>query len=154
MSEIRVAAEPAELETVVGSCVALCIWDSRAKIGGMAHIVMPERNGDKNPPEGKYADSAVASLVAMMLKKGGELRFFSAAFAGGASMFVRARVPSYAIGTKNAESVRKHLERLRIPITMHDVGGFAGRKVTFRCTDGKLEIKVLNRKSLLTNLNN
>ncbi len=148
------ASDPAELETVVGSCIALCLWDRKTKIGGMAHIVMPERNGDKDSPEGKYADTAVAFLFARMLESGGDPRYFSAAFVGGASMFYRSRIQTGTIGAKNALSVRKHLERLRIPITMEDVGGFAGRKVTFRCSDGKLEIRVLNPKSLFSGMYN
>ncbi len=154
MSEIRVLAESSELKTVVGSCIALCLWDRKTKIGGMAHIVLPERNGDKDSPEGKYADTAVAFLVSQMVAKGADHKNLVAASVGGASMFYNTRIKTCTIGEKNASSVRKHLERLRIPIVMEDVGGFVGRKVTFYCSDGKMEITALNQKGSFSNLNN
>jgi chemotaxis protein CheD len=152
MSQILVAADPAEIKTVVGSCIALCLWDRRTKIGGMAHIVLPERNGDTNADEGKYADTAVSCLVSRMAARGAEPRNFMAACVGGASMFHPSRISSCAVGTKNALSVRAQLEKLKIPIAMEDVGGFSGRKVAFYCSDGKLEVTVLNRKTFFYNL--
>jgi chemotaxis protein CheD len=152
MSQILVAADPAELKTVVGSCIALCLWDRKMRIGGMAHIVLPERNGDKNADEGKYADTAVTCLVSRMVERGADVRNFIAACAGGASMFHRSRISTCTVGMKNARSVRIQLEKLFIPIVAEDVGGYSGRKVAFHCSDGRLEVTVLNRKALFSNL--
>jgi chemotaxis protein CheD len=152
MSQILVAADSVELKTVVGSCIALCLWDRTTKIGGMAHIVLPERNGDKNANEGRYADTAVSCLVSRMVERGADARNFVAASVGGASMFNHSRISTCSVGTKNALSVRMQLEKLKIPIMTEDVGGFSGRKVTFRCSDGKLEVTVLNRRALFSNI--
>ena len=151
MSQILVAAGSAELKTVVGSCIALCLWDRKTRIGGMAHIVLPERNGDKNANEGKYADTAVSCLVSRMVERGADARNFVAASVGGASMFHQSRFLTSSVGTKNALSVRMQLEKLKIPIVTEDIGGFSGRKVTFRCSDGNLEVTVLNRRAMFSN---
>jgi chemotaxis protein CheD len=151
MSQMLVAADPAELKTVVGSCIALCLWDPKTRIGGMAHIVLPERNGERNADEGKYADTAVSCLVSRMVERGADARNFTAASVGGASMFHHSRISSCTVGSKNAQAVRVQLEKLGIPIMTEDIGGYSGRKVAFHCSDGKLDVTVLNRRALVLN---
>ena len=87
MSEIYVAKAPCVIKTVVGSCIALCIWDQESKIGGMAHIMMPHHNGDLSAPKGKYADTAVDELINKMEKQGAVLKHMIATCIGGAAMF-------------------------------------------------------------------
>jgi len=146
MSEIRVAKAPCVIKTVVGSCIALCIWDKETKIGGMAHIMMPNHNGDILAPKGKYADIAVDALIKEMEREGAALKHMIATCIGGATMFGKVNGLKSSIGERNAEIVKSLLTDYTIPIMIESVGGFAGRKVTLNCDDGAVTVTMLNKK--------
>lgn len=64
------------LQTFVGSCVAICIYDPQAKIAGMAHVMLP-KNNTSNPapkPEGKFADVALKTLLEQLVANGAKLK--------------------------------------------------------------------------------
>ncbi|MBN1782470.1 chemotaxis protein CheD [bacterium] len=149
MSEIHVARAPDIIKTVVGSCIALCIWDQETKIGGMAHIMLPERNGDIGAPPGKYADIAVQALIDQMKGKGAAEKHMIATCIGGAAMFATLTGQKMTIGDRNADIVKQYLEKYRIPIMIESVGGFAGRKVSLNCSDGAVTVTMLNKKMQL-----
>ncbi|MFC1569485.1 chemotaxis protein CheD [bacterium] len=147
MSEIYVAKAPCIIKTVVGSCIALCIWDQETKIGGMAHIMMPHHNGDTSAPQGKYADIAVHALIEKMQKEGALLKNMIATCIGGAAMFGKINELKSTVGERNADIVKNLLTNYTIPIMIESVGGFAGRKVALNCNDGGVTVTMLNKKS-------
>ena len=151
MAEIKISKEPDILKTVVGSCVALCLWDPDRKLGGMAHIMMPERNGDARAAEGKYADTAVNALVRDMKKSGANIERVQAVCAGGASMFLRIPNKGKTIGDRNSLAVRQILNRLNIRISTESLGGTMGRKVIMDCSNGAVTIVTLQKKIQLNN---
>jgi chemotaxis protein CheD len=146
MSEIFVAKAPFIIKTVVGSCIALCLWDQESKIGGMAHIMLPNRNGDLSAPEGKYADTAVHALINKMQGEGALLKNMIATCIGGATMFGKIHGLTASVGERNAEIVKSLLTDYTIPIMVESVGGFAGRKVSLNCDDGSVTVTMLNKK--------
>lgn len=146
MSEMHVAKAPCVIKTVVGSCIALCIWDQESKIGGMAHIMMPQHNGDINAPKAKYADVAVHALIENMQKEGATLKNMIATCIGGATMFGKIDGIKTTVGERNAEIVKSLLTDYTIPIMIESVGGFAGRKVALNCNDGAVTVTMLNKK--------
>ena len=144
MAEMKVETKPVELVSCVGSCVAVCLFDSSSKCGGMAHVMLPQK--DISPKENlpaKFADSAVPALISAMKRKcTGSV--FSAKIAGGANMFPNIKNHSLAIGARNAEAVKAALAENKIPLRGEDIGGTHGRKVTFNTLTGIVNVRVLN----------
>jgi chemotaxis protein CheD len=145
IAELRVAPSPAVLRTVVGSCIALCLFDRTRTIGGMVHILMPVHDGDGNGAPGRYADTAVPALVREMEKAGCAVPFLEAALFGGAAMFAFGANGIRTIGLRNAGVVKDRLAEFAIPVRREEVGGTSGRRVVFHCATGRLDVSVLNK---------
>jgi|UniRef100_A0A7V3YFC7 chemotaxis protein CheD len=145
MAEYRVSNDPEDVLCVLGlgSCVGVCLYDPVRRIGGMAHVLLPEHlPGQSNPF--KFADTAVPALLAEVEKAGASRRNILAKISGGAKMFSGADT-LFDIGKRNAEAVREALKVLGIPLKGEDIGGNRGRSIFFYLEDGRLEIKILGR---------
>jgi chemotaxis protein CheD len=142
-----VAAAPARIRTLLGSCVGVVLYDRAARLGGLAHIVLPRARGTADHP-GKYADTAIPAMIAEFNRQlGGKLRSrLTAKLVGGANMFqvdATARENSgLNIGQRNQEAVEQVLNELTIPILARDMGGTCGRRLTLDTTSGIVTIKV------------
>lgn len=143
IAEMAAGNKEDSMKTVVGSCIGLCLWDQKLRIGGMVHIMMPEKERDSEAPLGKYADTAVPALIDLVTEKGAVMRNVVAKLAGGASMFGTNSNPKAgaSIGEKNHKAVRRLLENHGIKVLYEDVGGLTGRNLIFHCSTGELEIK-------------
>lgn len=147
VARIEVSSNPAVLRTILGSCVGVCVYDRMKKIGGLAHILLP--NWVKDGVKEKYADSAIPILLNQLLKMGCSREFMSAKIAGGASMFrFQANLALGQIGERNVEAVRKALAERNIPIVVEDVGGSAGRVLDFFLEDGRMKIKASGQEKI------
>ena len=107
----------------LGSCVGICLYDSRLKLAGMAHIMLSSSQGFS--PVGKelekFADTAIPRLLARMEQQGALRSRMTAKIAGGAQMFHGGgNVQLSDIGKRNIEAVKEELRRLRIPIMAED----------------------------------
>ena len=86
VAQVKASSTPTVLRTILGSCVGICIYDRMKKIGGLAHILLPNDQSSGATPE-KYAETAIPLLVNQLIKDGAKKEFLSAKIAGGASMF-------------------------------------------------------------------
>ncbi|WFN35179.1 chemotaxis protein CheD [Methanogenium sp. S4BF] len=118
----------------LGSCVAFILYDRKFKLGGLAHVMLPESNGRIERP-GKFADTAVPHLIREMEKCGSSKRSLSASLVGGASMFEQFK-GNLDIGKRNVAALKKYLDEMHIPIESEDTGGTSGRSVNFYPEDG------------------
>jgi chemotaxis protein CheD len=132
--EIHCSPEPKTLVTVLGSCVAVCLWDRVRCIGGMNHFVLPnDPRGEKNA---RYGDFAIDQLVEGLLRLGCRNADLQAKVFGGAAVLPFAGGES--VGSSN---VRLALERLRfhrIPITAQRTGGTIGHQIRFNTRTGEV----------------
>jgi len=129
-----VSAEPASITTILGSCVAVCLWDPRTFIGGMNHFMLPiPVTGHAASP--RFGDVAMQQLVERMTAAGARMRSVRAKVFGGASMFAVAGGRSH-LGAQNAELAIAFLNRAAIPIVERDLGGTRGRKLIFHTDEG------------------
>ncbi len=107
---LEVAEPPDILRTILGSCIGICLYDKKNKIGGLSHIMLPKIN-DKNSDKKKYADTAIPLLLEKMLKKGAIIDFITAKIVGGATMF---NIPNKSslinIGQSNILSVKNNVK--------------------------------------------
>jgi chemotaxis protein CheD len=138
-AEIFVSSEPTMVSTVLGSCVAVCLWDSRFAIGGMNHYLLPLWNGDGLATP-KYGNIAIRQLVEKVIAKGGEHRNLQAKIFGGAAMWSNTE-GLFAIGLRNIELAQQQLKELQIPVIAADVGGTLSRKIFFNTGDGSVLLR-------------
>lgn len=138
-AEIFVSSEPTMVSTVLGSCVAVCLWDSRRVIGGMNHYLLPLWNGDGLATP-KYGNIAIRQLVEKVVVKGAERSNLQAKIFGGAAMWSHSD-GLFAIGLRNIELAQQQLKALQIPVAAADVGGTLSRKIFFNTGDGSVLLR-------------
>jgi chemotaxis protein CheD len=143
VADLQVATAEAVLITVgLGSCVAIVLYDPVARVGGMAHVLLPSpalSRQDGNPA--KFPQTAVPRLVELMSQCGGVPRRLTARLAGGASMFASLAAPgTIQMGDRNVVASRQALNQHGIPLTAEAVGGDYGRTVRLMVADGRLEV--------------
>ena len=132
------------LQTFVGSCVAICLYDPVAKVAGMAHVMLPQNNTkDEIPkPEGKFVDVAIKVLLEKLTASGAKQNRLKAKMAGGASVFqTEGNKNVFNIGTRNVDAIRAILGENKIPIVSEDVGEKGGRWVIFDVASQIMTIK-------------
>jgi chemotaxis protein CheD len=142
MGEIAVARETGTLQTLLGSCLGLALYDRRLKLGGLAHIVLPDSQGADSHP-GKFADTAIPALVSGLQELAPRERLsLQAKIAGGANMFASAD-PHGTIGSQNVQAVERILDEQRISIVARHCGGEQGRRMTLDIATGTVTIQVV-----------
>ncbi|QBQ96327.1 chemoreceptor glutamine deamidase CheD [Paraburkholderia pallida] len=135
------------LVTVLGSCVAACIQDRTAGIGGMNHFMLPDDGADANntlPAASdamRYGAYAMEVLINELIKAGGRRERFEAKVFGGAA--VLAGMTTMNIGDRNAAFVRRYLATESIRIVAEDLQGSHPRKVAFLPRTGQVMVKKL-----------
>lgn len=130
----------------LGSCVALCLWDSVRLIAGMAHVMLPSAppGAAASVAPAKFADGAMTAMLHELDRLKVDRSRVVAKIAGGAQMFaVAGRPDTLAIGQRNVERIKELLRTHQIPLVAEQTGGQAGRTVTLRPTTGKLAIKTI-----------
>ena len=144
VAEFKAARAGAVLSTLgLGSCVAIALYDAAAKVGGLAHVLLPSRSLSRNAENpGKFPQSAVPALVAEMGHLGADPRRLTARLVGGASMFASLAPPgSIQMGERNVVATRDVLSTHGIPVVGEAVGGDFGRSVWFDVSSGRLDIR-------------
>lgn len=146
IGELNVAVSPVKLSSLgLGSCVGIVLYDSLKKIGGLAHIMLPDSSQvSNNLNRGKFANTAAEDLVIEMIRIGARKEMMVAKLAGGAHMFgIESDVMK--IGQRNIAASREALKKLGIPIVAEEVGGSVGRTIELSTETGILRIKTANK---------
>jgi chemotaxis protein CheD len=140
-----VVEAPTQIRTLLGSCVGVVLYDRVARLGGLAHVVLPSARGAVDHP-GKYADTAIPTVIADFERRLGTRARprLVAKLAGGASMFQVSpdADSSLNIGQRNQEAIERILAELRIPVLARDLGGTSGRRLTLDTASGMVAIRV------------
>lgn len=134
LGNYRVSDDPNEIiTTVLGSCVAVCLYDLSAGVGGMNHFLLPEgRSGDLE--EVVFGLHAMELLINSMLKQGAMKSNMKAKLFGGAKMIGGLS----DIGERNVQFAHEFLDDESLPILAESVGGTMGRKIRFAPTTGSV----------------
>lgn len=146
VAELRTGTADDVLITVgLGSCVAILLHDADAKVGGLAHVLLPSpalSRLDGNPA--KFPQSAVPHLLKLMTAAGARQDRITARLAGGASMFASLAPPgTVQMGERNLVAARQALSSSGVPLVGEAVGGDFGRTVRLRVRDGRVEIRTV-----------
>ena len=148
MADLKTGKAPDVLTTLgLGSCIGIALWDPTTKIGGLAHIMLPDSTKIRNNSNiAKFADTGITELVSQMEEMGVSRRRIVAKIAGGARMFEVSGSTSVGnIGEKNALASKQKLKELGIPILAEDTGLNYGRTVELNCENGDYVIKAVGK---------
>lgn len=133
--ETRVSDQPNEvMTTILGSCVAACMWDPVAGVGGMNHFLLPGDMSDRSSNL-RYGVNAMELLINGLLKKGADRARLKVKLFGGAKMFDG----SAEIGVKNARFAEWYMENENLQVVNSCLGGQRGRKIRFWPVSGRAQ---------------
>jgi chemotaxis protein CheD len=146
VADLKSGRENDTLVTVgLGSCVAIILHDPDARVGGMAHILLPSpalSRLDSNPA--KFPQTAIPRLIELMVAEGAKPQRLSARLVGGASMFASLASPgTIQMGERNLVAARQVLNTHGVPLVGEAVGGDYGRTVRLRVRDGRVDVSTV-----------
>ena len=150
MADLKTCVSPNGVTTLgLGSCVGIAIRDPATKIGGLAHVMLPDSTAIRNGhlSVAKFADTGIVELVKQMEKIGAMRSRMVAKIAGGATMFSFQGGNSTMgqVGQRNVEATKAKLKELKIPILAEDTGANYGRTVIFYPETGDFHIRAVGR---------
>ena len=134
--QIYAASHAALVSTILGSCVAVCLWDPVARVGGVNHFLLASGKGDP-----RYGNVAMEQLLEQMVKRGAFVARMVAKVFGGACVLKGMTGSRQAIGTQNTETAMRFLATHAIPVRADQTGGSRGRKLLFHTGTGQAYVK-------------
>lgn len=140
--QVRVSDDGAvEFGTVLGSCVAACLFDPVARVGGMNHFLLaePPASHDPGQVDVHYGVYLMELLINEMLGQGALKHRLRAHLYGGANL----RAGMTPIGSANAAFARNFLSHEGIPLLREDLGGNCARRVDFRPATGQVRCRTV-----------
>jgi chemotaxis protein CheD len=140
--QLHVSTEPCVVTTILGSCVAVCIWEPVRGVGGATHYLLPDRVSAEHGSL-RFGTLAIEHLISNLLDAGCQRANLKARVFGGASIFAGFKSIDQQLGTKNCEIAFRVLQENGIPIVDRDIGGSKGRKLIFYTDTGDARIKLL-----------
>lgn len=134
------ARRPVLAETLVGSCVTVCLYNVRQGFGAMNHFLRahPGDTAPANP--GEFGSTATRYIVSAVLRIDDDPRHYRASVFGGAAV-LRAADEGNRIGQGNVVAALEILRAAGIRVTRQEVGGTRGRRVTFNTQTGEIECR-------------
>lgn len=149
MADLKTCTPPDGVTTLgLGSCVGVAIRDTSNKIGGLAHVMLPDSTAIRNSHlnVAKFADTGIEELVRQMEALGASKRRMVAKIAGGAMMFsFQGRSNTMQVGERNVAATKAKLAELGIPILAEDTGESYGRTVIFYPETGEFHIRAVGK---------
>jgi len=144
--QVFVSAEGQSVVLILGSCVAVCIWDPANGIGGATHYLLPSWDG-KGGQSPRYGDVAVSVLLQKLLEAGADRGQLRARVFGGGCLFDSIRESGSKreqhIGNRNVEVALDMLMKARIPVISTEVGADRGQRIVFRTDSGESLVRAL-----------
>ncbi len=148
MADLNICVSPDGITTLgLGSCVGIAVRDPVTKIGGLAHIMLPDSKEIKNNSNvPKFADTGIEELIKQVVAKGANKSRLVAKIAGGAQMFAfNSGNATMRVGERNVAATIKKLKELNIPILAQDTGDSYGRTVIFYPENGDFVIRAVGK---------
>lgn len=150
MADLKTCVSPNGVTTLgLGSCVGVALRDPVTKIGGLAHVMLPDSTAIKNSQQNiaKFADTGIVELIRQMVALGAKESRLEAKIAGGATMFAfKSQSDLVMVGQRNVEATKKKLGELGIRILAEDTGANYGRTVTYYPETGEFHIRAVGKE--------
>lgn len=136
---------PTEVVTILGSCVAVCLWDPMKQVGGINHFMLPMWNG-QGLASPRYGNIAIEKLIRKMEGNGSNRRDLKAKIFGGAEV-INVGSAQFHIGKRNIEIAQEILNQEGIPIISRSVGGNLGRKILYYTETGEVRQRFVGKSN-------
>jgi chemotaxis protein CheD len=141
-SNIFVSKDPVEVITILGSCISVCLWDIKEKIGGINHFMLPLWDG-RELATPKYGNIAIERLLLKMNQLGSQKKNIIAKIFGGSESIPFSN-SVYRVGERNIEIAKRILMEERIQITGESTGSTLARRILFHTSTGEVKMKYIN----------
>jgi chemotaxis receptor (MCP) glutamine deamidase CheD/CheY-like chemotaxis protein len=142
--ELCVAREPLFLATLLGSCVAVCLYNKKTGTAAMNHFVR-DRRVNSTEPSGKFGDTSTSYLIKSLLQDDPTIGHYEAKVFGGGAVVGHLGV-GMGIGKDNIEVALEILGQFKIPIVEKDVGGKNGRKIYFNTMTKNVDVRPIGMR--------
>ena len=133
---------PGIVRTVLGSCIAVCLRDPAARVGGMNHFLLPSGSSGE-AVSARYGVHAMELLINECMKQGADRSALEAKVFGGGHV-LRVRETDGNVPQSNIRFALGFLETEGIPVVSRDLGGYAAREVYFFTDTGRILLKRLS----------
>ncbi len=149
--EYFVSNQPVVVSTLLGSCVAACLWDEPNKVIGMNHFLLASRRYARSQPlcsteAGRYGVQAMELLINGMMKLGARRENLRAKVFGGASMMKTSGGDNFScVGEVNIRFIVEFLVTDGIPLVSADLGGNVGRVIYFSSEDFSVHMRKMGK---------
>jgi chemotaxis protein methyltransferase CheR len=144
VGETHSSGQACEIKTLLGSCVAACLFDPVAGIGGMNHFLLPHTSSTHEIDRQRFGVHAMETLINELMRVGADRRRLQAKIFGGGNVLGSVtRRPT--IGEQNAAFAREFLEKENIPVVAAHLGGNTGMEVRFHPHTGKVFVRAISR---------
>ena len=140
--QLFASVKPSAVTTILGSCVALCLWDAKLKIGGVNHFLLPSAS-DGGTPSTRFGNVALRALLNQLIKLGSQKRNLQAKLFGGACVLDAFQERENHLGARNIQLAQTFLGQQFIPLAGQDLAGRKGRKLIFHTDNGAAWVKYL-----------
>jgi len=141
---IFASREPAEVDTVLGSCVAVCLFDPIALVGGMNHYMLPKGHPEDSAPT-RFGEHAMSGLIEQVCGLGGKTERLQAKIFGAASV-LQMDETWICVPCANRRFARKYLAAFHIPLINERLGGNLPLKVRMFTHTGQVLVRALPRR--------
>jgi chemotaxis protein CheD len=142
-STLFASREPYIVNTILGSCISVCLYDTNLKFGGINHYMLPYWNG-QGLASPKFGNIAIHKLLEKMQSLGSSQKNLIAKVFGGGNV-IETSNSQFMIGDRNIVVAKDMLKELQIQIIGQSVGGSLGRKIQFNTATGEVKQKIIEK---------
>ncbi|MDH4201135.1 MAG: chemotaxis protein CheD [Spirochaetia bacterium] len=132
------------IRTILGSCVAICLWHPVLKVGGMCHYLLPSRRvrAPTDELDGRYGEEAMEMLMKELQKTKALPKDYNVKIFGGANMFSEIiKDGGINVGEKNIAKAAELMTKHGFKVTSQDTGGIEHRSILFDVWSGDVWLK-------------
>ncbi len=147
IGQVYATREPMVIKTVLGSCIAVCLLDPVARVGGMNHFMLPASSGGSQDGGSQFGIHAMDLLIGSMQKAGGDRRRFQAKLFGGGHILQMA-ANGTSVPELNIDFIEKFVKTEGLAVISRDLGGYLPRRIHFHTDTGKVYVKRLGQHVL------
>lgn len=144
---VYASREPAVVRTILGSCIAVCLRDPIARVGGMNHFLLPH-GGTHEAESARYGVHAMELLINACMKAGADRRNIEAKVFGGGHVLRIASTGGMDVARSNIRFINEFLDVENIPVLKRDVGGTSPREVYFYTDTGRVLLRRLTPSNI------
>ena len=151
--QFRICDGPEVIETLVGSCVAVCLYNRKTGHAAMNHFLQSHPVLQADSDIGRYGTTSTEHVIEALLRSDPAASHYDASIFGGAAV-LKSASPKANIGQANIDVAHEVLNRYRIRIIHEEVGGTRGRRVRFNTAANTIYCRFAGQKKRPCKLSN